>query len=133
MKSGDNKYKTILSDMFIRVCNKHKYTMDMTLQEKVKWVFNEAEIMVCVCNTKSERYILETFKLDSIDDVIRKIQEYITYCSDEDILKILIDQLQKFKLNKRKIKKNRQNARKIYEKMRKYRKKIQMFKFCIFF
>ena len=71
--------------------------MDMTLQEKVKWVFNEAEIMVCVCNTKSERYILETFKLDSIDDVIRKIQEYITYCSD--------DQLQKFKLNKRKIKK----------------------------
>lgn len=105
MKSGDNKYKTILSDMFVRVCNKHKYTMDMTLQEKVRWVFNEAEFIVCVCNTKSEKYILETFKLDSIDDVIRKIQEYITYCSDEDILKILIDQLQKFKLNKRKIKK----------------------------
>lgn len=105
MKSGDNKYKIILRDMFIHVCNKHKYSMDLTLQEKVAWVFNEAEIIVSVCNTKPEKYILETFKLNSTDEIIRKIQDYITYCSDEDILNILYNQLQKFRLNRRKIKK----------------------------
>lgn len=103
MKSGDYKYKTILSDMFIRVCSKHKYTMDLTYQEKVKWVFNEAEFIVCVCNTRPEKYILETFQLQSIDDIIRKIQEYLSYCSDEDISKILIDRLQKCKASKRKM------------------------------